>query len=224
MSAVVAGVLAKLQSRLPGQIGTNRQWSTSYVSSLILAAANAAEERIGMTWTSQTITLVDGTNEYNLESKFIEVCAVEFALDGTTFTRELKACTFDDLDAISLSWREDEGLEPERYALFSTPGTQYVSAAGTGKGCRIIIHRAMSTAGGAKLKVSGWGIDTAATNIPVDVQERVIVPYCMAVLRAEHDVREAKMHYEKFLTACEQIKGRFISAYVENPVRLGGWD
>lgn len=220
MSAVVTSVLAKLQNRFPNQIGTNRQWSTSYVSSLILAAANAAEERIGMTWTSQVITLTNDTNDYALDSKFIEVVAVEFSLDGTTYQHALEACTFDDLDGITATWRDDTGERPYKYALFSTPGTQAVSV-GEGHGCRIYLWRKMPVAGGAKVKVSGWGIDTAATNVPVDVQERVIMPYCMAVMRAEHDVREAALHYERFKEACDQIKGRFINAYIDQPIRPG---
>jgi len=214
MSAVGAGVLAKLQKRLPNQIGANRQWSSTYVSSLILAASHAAEERIGMTWTSQEIALANNTNEYRLDSKFVSVEAVEFALDGSTYERELKACTFDDLDAISAKWRDDTGQEPTRYALLSTPGHQYVS---DGHAARIVIHRMLASASPAKIKVSGWGIGTASTNVPDDVQERVHVPYCMAIMRAEHDPKEAAWFYQQFVKGCDEIKGRFVQPYADVP-------
>jgi hypothetical protein len=212
-------VLAKLQKRLPNQIGTNRQWTTTYISSLTLAAAHAAEERIGMTWVSSAISLTNGANEYAVPTTFIEVVSVEFSLDGTTYTRHLDACTLDDLDGLSMTWRDDTGSEPTRYALLSTPGTQGVASP---QGARIIIHRKLATAGSAKIRLNGWGIGTAATTVPDDVQERVLVPYIMAILRAEHDVREAKWHYDKFISACDEIKGRFIAPYAEQPHRLGG--
>lgn len=218
MSAVGTGVLAKLQRRLPNQIGTNRQWSSAYISALTLAAAHAAEERIGMTWTSSEITLTNNTAEYAVPTKFIEVVSVEFALDGATYQRPLEAVTFDDLDRISATWRDDTGSEPCRYTLLSSPGLQGVSS---GQGARIIIHRKLAVAGSAKIRLNGWGIGTASTNVPDDVQERVHVPYIMAVLRAEHDVDEAELHYRKFIEACDEVKGRFVGMYAEQPRRLG---
>jgi hypothetical protein len=209
VSAVGSGVLDKLQRRLPNQIGTNRQWTTSYISSLILAAAHAAEERLGMTWVSSEVAMTNNTSEYPLDSKFIEVVTVEFALDGTTYQRELEAVTFEDLDHINLNWRDDTGQEPTRYALLSTPGTQSVTDATPLSGSRIVIHRKMGTAGSAKIKVSGWGIGTAASNVPDGAQERVFIPYILSILRAEHDVKEANWFYDKFLTGCDEIKGRF---------------
>lgn len=177
-----------------------------------------------MTWTSQEITLVDNTNEYQLNSKFVSVESVEFALDGSTYERPLKACTLEDLDAISAKWRYDTGQEPTRYALLSTPGLQYViSGVSGGQGARIVIHRMLAVASPSKIRVSGWGIGTTSATIPDDVQERVHVPYCMAVLRGEHDPKEAAWFYQQFVKGCDELKGRFVQPYQDAPSGVSSW-
>ena len=167
-----------------------------------------------MNWTSQAISLTNNTNEYRLDSKFVSVETVEFALDGSTYERQLEACTLDDLDAISATWRDDTGQEPSRYAILSTPGLQYVS---TAQGARIVIHRMLAVASPSKIRVSGWGIGTAETSVPDDVQERVHVPYCLAVMRAEHDPKEAAWFYKQFVRGCDEVKGRFVMPYSDLP-------
>ena len=225
MSAVVSGVKAKLELRLPGQIGTNRQWSDTYIETLCLAAAHAACERIGFLWVSEEISLVDDTNEYALDSKFISVETVEFATDGSSYEQHLKPATMQELDSISRRWRLDRGTRPERYVLLSAPGTDATSVGAT-DGSRIIIYRPLSSAGSSTIRVQGWGIGTASTKVPDDVQERVHVPYVMAVLRSQHDPAEALDYYRKFVSECDKVRGRFQQPYADGTRVFGsgvGW-
>lgn len=221
MSAVVSGVKAKLDLRLPGQIGTNKQWSDSYIESLCLAAAHAACERIGYQWVSEEISLVDDTHEYAVASKFIEIVTVEFALDGSNYEQHLTPATLQELDAISRRWRLDRGQRPERYVLISAPGHQ-PSAVGGSNGSRIIVYRPLSTAGSSTIRLSGWGIGTASSNVPGDVQERVHVPYVMAVLKAPQDPGLAMRNYRKFVIECDKLRGRFQQPYADGTRQWDG--
>lgn len=220
MPAIVSSVLTKVQDKLPNQIGDNKHWSTSFVQAIALAAAHAADERIGMTWVQDEISLTDDTAEYDLDSSLISVETVEFALDGSTYNQHLLPVLYSDLDQLSRTWRDDRGTLPEYYALLSTPGSQIVN---TVYGAKIIIYRPLTTAGSATIRVGGWGIGTASTDVADSVMDQVHVPYVMAVLRAEHDVNEAGMWYQRFKDGCDRMKGKRVSPYAQQPVRLGGW-
>ncbi len=131
MSAVVSGVKAKLSLRLPGQIGTNKQWSDAYVEALILAAAHAACERIGYQWVTQTISLVNNTHEYALNSNIIAVHAVKYSADGTNYDDHLSPTTLGQLDRFTSKWRQDRGTRPSEYALLSVRATMIFSFSAT---------------------------------------------------------------------------------------------
>jgi len=210
MSAVVAGVKAKLALKLPGQIGTNRQWSDTYIETLCLAAAHAAAERIGYQWVTQTINLVNDQHEYALGSTFVDVKTVLYSRDGTTFDDWISPVSMQKLDRSWHRWRQDRGT-PGYYVLLSAPGLQDVSTQGIS--AKIMIYPADSSVGSSKIKVSGVGIATATSNVPDGVQERVHVPYVMAILRAVQDPGEAKMWYEKYLYEADKMRGRFITPY-----------
>lgn len=213
MSAVVAGVKAKLMLRLPGQIGTNRQWSDAYVESLILMAAHYACEMIGYQRVSQTISLVNNQHEYALSSTFVQVSSVEHSTDGTNFTQPMRPVTLGALDDLSSSWRDDRNSLPTRYALISTPGLQDPVSAITAGGATILIYPPPAAAGSAKIRVGGAGIGSATTSVPEGVQERVHVPYVMAMLRAQNNVEEAAGYYQQFKDECDKLRGRFINQY-----------
>lgn len=219
MSAVVAGVKAKLALKLPGQIGTNRQFSDTYVETLILAAAHAAAERIGYQWGLQEITLVNNQSEYALSSNFIEVLSVDFSADGTSYTRHLSPVTMHGLDKINTNWRDDRSSEPNRYALLSTPGLQSQTtellAVNTGK---ILVYPAMSTAGGAKIRVAGHIIGTTTTSLPDGVLERVHVPYVMSILRSTQNPQDSAAWYQEFVSECDKARARFVNQYIEGTV------
>jgi hypothetical protein len=93
----------------------------------------------------------------------------------------------------------------------SVPGLQNVST--TGVDAKVIIYPASSSVGSSKIKVSGIGIGSATSNVPDGVQDRVHVPYVMAILRAVQDAGEASMWYDKYLYECDKIKGRFLTPY-----------
>lgn len=211
MSAVVSGVKAKLALRLPGQIGTNRQWSDTYIETLILAAAHAAAERIGYLWTSQVISLANDTHEYALNSTFVAVQTVKYSADGTNYYDHLSPSTFERFDRLAYKWRDDRGTQPRYYTLLSAPGLQEVST--SGMSAKISIYPALASASPAKIKVEGPGIGTASTNVPDDVQEIVHIPYVMSILRSVQNPEEAAVQYAKFLDGCDIVRGRFITPY-----------
>lgn len=222
MSAVVSGVKAKLALRLPGQIGTNKQWSDAYVENLILASAHAACERIGYLWVSQTISLANDTHEYALNSTFVGVLTVKYAADGTNYDDHLSPSTMQRFDRITHLWRQDRSAQPTYYTLLCAPGTQNVST--TGVSSKISIYPAMSSVGSAKIKVEGIGIGGTTTNVPDDVQERIHVPYVMSILRSVQNPDTAASYYAEFLKNCDAVKGRFIAPYPSGSSEYRGDD
>jgi hypothetical protein len=219
MSAVVAGVKAKLMLKLPGQIGTNRQWSDTYIETLILAAAHAAAERIGYQWVTQAISLVNNQHEYALQSSFIEVLSVDYSADGTSYIQHLSPVTLTKLDRVSTKWRDDRSFEPNRYVLISTPGLQSESTVVlASKTATVLIYPAVATVGSAKIRVSGWGIGSTTSNVPDGVQDRVLVPYVMAMLRATQNQQEAADWFAKYVVECDKVRGRFNNPYVDGVV------
>lgn len=211
MSAVVSGVKAKLSLRLPGQIGTNRQWSDTYIETLILAAAHAACERIGYQWVTQTISLVNNTHEYALNSTIVGIQTVKYAVDGTNYDDHLSPSSLLQFDRFTSKWREDRGVRPSYFALLSAPGLQDVSA--TGISAKIIVYPALSSVGSAKIKIEGVGIGGTTTTVPDDVQEKIHVPYVMSILRAVQNPDDAAVHYAAYASGCDAVKGRFIAPY-----------
>ena len=173
-----------------------------------------------MLWVSEEISLTDDTHEYALDSKFIQVMTVEFASDGSSYDQHLKPASMQELDNISRRWRLDRGTRPERYVLLSTPGQQSVTAGDT-NGSRILIYRPLATAGSSTIRVQGWGIGATTTVVPDDIQERVLVPHVMAVLRAPQDAAKAVAYYKKFLGGCDEIRGRYTQPYADG-IRVPG--
>ena len=153
---------------------------------------------------SQTIPLVANTIEYALDSEFIDVFAVEFAADGSTYDYYLKPATLDDLDMISLSWRDDGGTRPDYYCLVGAPGTPTST---------ILIHRKMTSVDAQTIRVWGHRVGATTTTVPDDVQRAAHVPYVMAMLKAGEDPREAAMWYGRFINGCEEVSRRTVSRY-----------
>lgn len=222
MSTLVSGVTTKLQDLLPGRIGTNNQWSESYIASVILLADAAAKERCEMYRISQEIDLVADQHNYDLDSGFIDIEFVEFASDGSTYDRYLTPATLDDLDCSGPKWRVSRTDTPEEFALLSTPGTQETSS-GAGDGAKITIHPTLSAAVAQKIKVTGLArlsgslLEVATAKMPDDVQNKVHVPYVMQFLFASKEPKKAERYRQKYLMGCNIVRDRFRNRYSEDP-------
>ena len=215
MSQVVSGVLEKLQDLLPNQIGDNRKWSTAVVTQHIMFADRLVRERTGNLYHQQEITLANDTAEYALDNEFIDIVSVEFATDGSTYDWFLKPATLDDLDKISLSWRDDGGTRPELYTLLGTPGIP---------SCKIQLYRPISTVGAQTILVTGLGIGTTTTTCPDDVQNKCHVPHVLAVLTAKRNPKEAATWFGKYLAGCDEVRRRTLSRHSKGTLRIGvGW-
>jgi len=215
MSAVQAGVLEKVQDLLPKKIGTNRTWSTEAVERYIMFADGLIRERTGNLYHQQEIDLLDGTIAYTLDSAFIDIVSVEFATDGTTYDWYLKPVTLDDLDKISVSWRDDGGTRPEFFTLLGTPGLP---------SCQIQVYRPITTVDAQTILVTGLGIGTTTTTCPDDVQNKCHVPYVMSVLLAKKNPQESASWLGKYFAGCDEVRRRTLSRHSKGTLNVGvGW-
>ena len=215
MSAVQANVLIKLQDLLPNQIGTNRKWATADVERHIMFADRLVRERTGNLYHQQEISLVADTLEYALDSEFIDIVSVEFASDGSTYDWYLRPVTLDDLDKISLSWRDDGGTRPEFYTLIGAPGISRT---------KVLIYRQMSAVDSQTIRVTGIGMGATDSDCPSDVQNKCHVPHVMAVLLAKENPQLAAEWFGKYLQGCEVVRRRTLSRYAGGTSRVGvGW-
>ncbi|HUV62946.1 MAG TPA: hypothetical protein VMW24_03555 [Sedimentisphaerales bacterium] len=214
MSAVVAGTKAKLQDLLPGRIGDNKAFSDSYVESLIMAGFNDVAERCELVRATETISMLDDTLVYDLDSSFINITSVAFLPDGGDEDGILTVATLDDLDRKSRKWRDDRGTRPEYYTLLSAPGIPETST-DAADGSQILVYRALSDATDAELRIYGVAVGGSTTNTSEDIQRMCLVPYTMAQLKAIADPRSAHGHYDKFLEGCEKVRARYGHKYTE---------
>ena len=214
-SQVQSGVLEKVQDLLPNQIGTNRAWATESVERHIMNADRLVRERTGNLYHQQEITLANATLEYALDTEFIDIVSVEFAIDGSTYDWYLRPITLDDLDKISLSWRDDGSARPEFYTLLSTPGLP---------SCKIQIYRPIATVGAQTILVTGLGIGTTTTTCPDDVQNKCHVPHVMSVLLAKKNPQEAASWFQQYVAGCEVVRRRTLSRHSKGTLKIGvGW-
>ena len=126
MSAIQAGTLAKIQDLVPNRIGSGLTWETAHVQNLIMLAARAAWEQLGMNHGSERISLVAGQHEYTLDQKFISVDRVEFSTVGgqdPDYDGYLHPASLNVFDDLCPSWRELGAVRPELYTLVGTPGS-----------------------------------------------------------------------------------------------------
>ena len=216
MSAVVSGVLAKLELLLPGQIGDNRRWSTSLVQELTMAADARICDQCVMKWLSQTIPLVAGQDTYDLDSDFIKVISVEFAYDGVNYDNFLMAATLKDLDDLYPIWRvSPSGTRPDYYTQLGAPGIPDLTGS-TGNASKISIYRQLPTVTAETIRVNGYALGAVNRDVPDDVQAAVHVNYVMAMLRAKESVEMASTYYQAFLNGVRSVKSRFVGKYAEN--------
>lgn len=209
MSQVVSGVTQKLQDLLPNQIGENRRWTTAAVERYIMLADRAVRELTENLVGYQTISLVADTAAYTLDSEFIDVVAVEYASDGTTYDYYLRPATFSDFDRLNVGWRADGGTRPEYYTLLGAPGSP---------GAKIHVHRPMSSVTAQTIRVHGHRIGTSIMRAPDHVQMETHVPFVMAILVAKDDPRAAAMWYGRFVAGCERQARRSVSPYASGVV------
>ena len=215
MSAVQAGVLQKVQDLLPNQIGSNRRWSTTGVERHIMFADRLVRERTGNLYHQQEIDLVQDQLAYTLDQEFIDIVSVEFASDGSTYDWYLRSVTLDDLDKISLSWRDDGGTRPEFYTLLSTPGMPTA---------QVQIYRPMTAVDSQTILVTGLGMGGTTTTCPDDVQNKCHVPHVMSVLLAKGKPQEAAQWYSKYRDGCDIVRRRTLSRHSKGTSRVRvGW-
>lgn len=226
MGNVATGVLAKVKAQLPNQIGTNLRWTDATVGSLILAADRATRDLCEVNYGEVEIDLIDDTIGYELSPIFISINKVEFALDGTTYDWILASQSMTDLDSRSHSWRTDRSTRPDFYALLSAPGVQRggtVAAESAIVPSQILLYPALTSAGSAKIKVTGVvvpGVNMfAGANAPNDVQTKCHVPYVLSILYAVESPERSAAEYQKFKKGCETVRNRFRSQYKDHPAR-----
>lgn len=201
-SSLDAGTLAKLQALLPNRIGDNRTWSTGLVSNLITLAGYYMFEGLEMVHKSQEISLTDDDNEYTLSSYFITIERVEYSEDGTIYESELIASTLSGFDDHSETWRNDRGTRPDLYTLLSAPGRPAAS---------IVIYPAIATTGSRTIRVVGNGIGGNNTATQDDVQDKIVVPFVMAMLYST-DSDKVDLMYELMEDShrgMEELRGRY---------------
>ena len=216
MSQVVSGVTEKLQDLLPGQIGSNARWETADVERHIMMADRVIRERLENLYHEQEISLVADTSKYSLDSEFIEIVSVEYALDGSTYDYYLSPVTLNDLDKIDIGWRDNGGSRPEYYTLISAPGNQTVG--------KILIYRPLSSVDAQTIKVRGFGIGTSTTDIADDIQGKCHVPYVMALLKAGENANEAANWFGEYRAGIDEIRRRTRSRYASGSVGTEiGW-
>lgn len=214
MSQVQAGVLSRLEDLLPNQIGSNRRWSQTAVERHIMLADRVVREAIENRYHQQEISLVAGTDTYDLDSEFIDVTSVEYASDGSTYDYYLRPATMNDLDRINLGWRSDGGVRPEFYDLLGAPGTP---------DSRILVYRSLSSVDAQTIRVTGIGIGGTTDDCPDDVQERCHVPFVMSVLLAKDDLGKAAKWLGRYREGVEYVRRRMRSRYSSGtvPTRMG---
>ena len=201
---------------MPDQIGDNLRWTTTELERYITLADNAVRERIDDKFRQQVITLTDDTLEYDLDSEFIAITSVEFAIDGTTYDWYLRPGTFDDFDRLNIRWRQDGGTRPWYYTILSAPGM-------TGKS-KILIYRPIPVVTAQTIRVKGTAVTVGNDTIPDDIQHMCHVPYVMSILKAREDPQRAADWFGKYLTGCEEAKRRTRNRFVQSPVDVEvGW-
>ena len=214
-SAVQAGVLAKIQDLLPNQIGTNRRWAQADVERHIMYADGLIRERVGNLYHQQEITLLADTREYAIDSEFIDIVSVEYALDGSTYDWYLKPLTLDDLDKISVRWRQDGGDRPRFYTLLGAPGVPT---------SKIQIYQPPTASTGSSVRVTGIGSGATTTTCSDDIQNKCHVPHVMAVLLAKSDPKQAANWFGKYQSGVEEVRRRTLSKLSKGSVDVRiGW-
>jgi len=211
MSEVLTGTLEKLKDIMPNDIGDNRRFSDDDAERYIMLTDRLVREKVENRHHEQEISLVTGTMEYTLDSEFIDVLSVEFSSDGTTYDRELKPVTLDDLDKINYNWRDSGGSLPGVYALIGTPGTPTA---------KILIWRPLNSGGTQTIKVIGHGIGGTTADQPDYVQGKCHVPLIMAIVMAEEDLNEALNWYARYNDGCFDVRGKSRNRYAQSPVRV----
>lgn len=215
MSQVLTGVLQKVQDLLPNQIGANRKWSQTSVERHIMFADRLVRERTENLYHQQEITLVADTPTYTLDSEFIDITGVEFAYDGSLYDWYLKPATLDDLDKISIKWRNDSGSRPDYYTVLGALGTP---------SSEIQIYRPMDAASVQTLRVTGIGMGAGTLTCPDDIQNKCHVPHVMSVLLAKQDPKQAAGWFGQYLAGTEELRRRTISKNDRGTMRVGvGW-
>ena len=224
MSNVLVGVLEKVQAALPDQIGNSDRWDLITVSSLILAADRATRDMCEVHFDTDEVSLTDDTVSYDVASTFISINKVEFSLDGTNYDWLIQPRSMIDLDRLSHSWRTDRSTRPDFYTLLSAPGVQSNGTDDTPS--QILLYPALTSAGSAKIKLTGVSVPDIGSGLlgdmPEDVQSRCHLPYVLSVLYAVEDPKKAAGHYAEFKKGCEIVRNRFRSQYKDLPSRPGG--
>lgn len=213
MPNVRTEVASYLNTVLPGQIGPGRRWDDAFVTLLINMADTEIREYCSPSWGAQTISLVSGTAEYDIDDTAISIYRVEYSADGTTFDDTLMPMEMYDLDGISRKWRDDTSARPSRYVVHSTPGVPVIGVLTSSK----ITVYPEPTSSAADLKVTYtslyYGLGTPqATRYAID---NVYAPLVMAMLTLGDSASKGGRHYGRYLEGRERLRAMADEYYSE---------
>jgi len=178
-------------------------------------ADGLVRERIGNLYHQQEISLLADTLEYSLDAEFIDIVSVEYASDGSTYDWHLNPLTLDDLDKISVRWRQDGGDRPRFYTLIGAPGVPTST---------IQVYQPPTSTTGSTVLVTGTGIGISTTTCSDDIQNKCHVPHVMAVLLAKSDPKAAANWFGQYKKGIEEVRRRTISKLSKGSVDVRiGW-
>lgn len=220
MPTVLSDGLTMVKGMMPGLIGTNKRWTDALVQTLLVAADRQVRERLGIHTHEQEIALADNDASYSLDPEFVGISLVEFALDGTNYDWKLRAASYDEFDAAHYKWRTLRNSRPDAYYLASAPGVQ----AGSTNYSQIVLYPCPSTAGSAKIRVSGPGVvavsDQATATAPLDVMKKCHVPFVQAVLYHKESPELSAQYLQEFDSGCAILRDRYYkNQMIDRPSR-----
>ena len=210
MGNIVTEVTQKIRDRVPDSAG---RWEDSHIRSMLHLADLAIKEEAESYWGTETISLQSGSLYYGLPESIIAVRAVEFSTDGSDYDYRLKPITYDKLDRVDGNWMNATATIPEHYLLISAPGVEGYS--------RIMIWRPIASVTNETIRLQCLkcfpenNLSFVAATAPGEIQDRLYVPYTLALLYGTIDPRRASSYMEEYGQNVSDVASRYGSRYEE---------